>query len=351
MIVAVDGRRLQDRPLIGAGRWAANLVPLLAQRTELVVLTDARRPPAPVATRQVPLRVPPRLPETAWLECSAARWWRSHPAVFHGTFNAVPRAGRGPSVVTIHDLSFESHPEDLPPAKRRLFAAQARSAARRAAAVVTVSEHARRAIVATYGLDPADVLVAPNAIDPVFVTAEPDPGWLRGRGMTAERYVVALGGARRRGLEVAIGAWRRLRHRGHDVALVVAGPDTIPAEPGLVGLGRVADERWASVLCGAAALCYPTRFEGFGLPALEAAACGVPVVCGRAGPLPEVLGDAAEWCDERDATSVADALDRVLSDGGRHQQLVVAGRARARAAPTWADAAEVVLDAYSRAGA
>jgi glycosyltransferase involved in cell wall biosynthesis len=161
--------------------------------------------------------------------------------------------------------------------------------------------------------------------------------------------VVAVGGARRRGLEVAVAAWRRLRECGHDVDLVVVGRDDPGPAPGLVSLGRVDDRTWAGVLAGAAALCYPTRYEGYGLPALEAAVCGVPVVCGRVGSLPEVLGDAAEWCDQTDHRSVAGALARVMGDPARHAQLRDAGRARAAAAPTWAASARVVLDAYREA--
>jgi alpha-1,3-rhamnosyl/mannosyltransferase len=348
--VVVDGRRLQDRPLIGAGRWLANLLPLLAAEVEVVVLTDARRPPAPTTLPQVALRRPPRLPEVVWLQGNAARWlWADHGnALFHGTFNAVPFACRRPTVVTIFDLAFEHHPEDLPEAKRRLFCLQARWAARHARAVVTISDYVRRSIIDTYGADPSRVVIAPPSVDPMFSTATPATELLRARGVR-HPYVVAVGGARRRGLEVAVAAWRRLRESGRKVDLVVVGRDDPGPAPGLLSLGRVDDRVWAGVLAGAAALCYPTRYEGYGMPALEAAACGVPVVCGRVGPLPEVLGDAAEWCDQTDHRSVADALDRVIGDPARHAWLRDAGLARAAAAPTWAASARVVLDAYRRA--
>lgn len=346
--VAVDARRLQDRPLIGAGRWLANLVPLLASQAKLVLLTDARRRRAPCPQVQEALWVPPRLPEVVWLQGSAAWWLRSHQVLFHGTFAAIPVASRRPSVVTIFDLSFEHHPEDYREPQRRAFSAQARWAARRARVVITISEHARRSILDTYHVDPARVVVAPPAVDPVFLDGARPDELLAAHGITG-RYIVAVGGAPRRGLQVAVAAWSHLRAAGREVALVVVGREDPGRAPGLVHLGRVDDPIWARVLRGAVALCYPTRFEGFGMPALEAAACGVPVVCGRIGPLPEVLGDAAEWCDPTDARAVADALARLLDDPVRRTALQQAGLARVQAAPTWASSAEVVLDAYRRA--
>jgi alpha-1,3-rhamnosyl/mannosyltransferase len=118
---------------------------------------------------------------------------------------------------------------------------------------------------------------------------------------------------------------------------------------GVVHVGRLDDDTWAAILAGATAFCYPTRYEGFGMPALEAAASGVPVVCGRIGPLPEILGDAAEWCASTEPTDIAEGLRRVLVDEGRRQALRSAGLARAATAPTWGDSATVLLDAYRKA--
>jgi glycosyltransferase involved in cell wall biosynthesis len=115
---------------------------------------------------------------------------------------------------------------------------------------------------------------------------------------------------------------------------------------GVVGVRQLPDTEWAAVLAGAEALCYPTRYEGFGMPALEAAASGTPVVCARIGPLPEVLGDAAEWCDSTSVADIAAGLARVLGDGARRAELRTAGLARAAAAPTWEQSAVAVLRAY-----
>jgi alpha-1,3-rhamnosyl/mannosyltransferase len=147
---------------------------------------------------------------------------------------------------------------------------------------------------------------------------------------------------------VAVDAWARARAHGAIEELVVIGSEIPAPRPGLFPAGRVPDEEWADLLAGATALCYPTRYEGFGMPALEAAASAVPVVCARTGPLPEVLGDAPEWCEAPTVTEIAAGLERLLADPGRQAQRRQAGLARAAAAPTWADAARILLDTYAR---
>jgi glycosyltransferase involved in cell wall biosynthesis len=355
--VAIDGRRLQERPLAGVGRWLAHLLPHLASEADLVLLTDARRPPAAVpapgggVVAEAPLWLPTGAPEVVWIQASVARWLRGFRGVFHGTFYQLPLAWRGPSVVTFHDLAPREHPEDFAgaPLKRLVWNAQLLAAARQAAVLQTDSQYIRQAVLARYRLDPGRVVVAGPGVDPVF---HPDRGHA-GRALAASlgvtgNYVVAVGGARRRALPVAVAAWAEARSQGATEDLVVVGAETPPPRPGLVATGRLPDQQWADLLAGATALCYPTRYEGFGMPALEAAASGVPVVCARLGPLPEVLGDAAEWCEAPTAPAIAAGLRRLLADPARQAELRRAGLARAAAAPTWADSARVLLDTYAR---
>jgi len=349
--VAVDARRLQDHPLTGVGRWIANLLPHLATDFQIVLLTDKRRPATGLGDYEVArLPVPGRLPEPFWLQASAARWLRGFKGVFHGTYNAVPFAYRGPSIVSMYDLSWEHHPEDFSVPRRASLLTQARWSARHARAVVTVSEYTRRSLVETYGLPPERVLLAPASIDPIF---SPDrigdlPPLLERLGIDG-RYVVALGGAKRRGLEVAVQAWQRLPPGNERPKLVVVGAEVPPPLAGIVHAGRLSDDEWPAVLAGAEAFCYPTRFEGYGMPALEAAASGVPVICARIGSLPEVLGDAAEWCTSPSVAEISQALGHVLGDDARRDSLRRAGLARAAAAPTWAHSAMVLADAYRMA--
>jgi glycosyltransferase involved in cell wall biosynthesis len=350
LAVAVDARRLQDQPLGGVGRWVANILPLLAADADLTLLTDARRPPVGGGWSERALRVPGSLPETAWLQVSAARWLRGFGGVFHGTFNMLPALCRLPSVVSIYDLAPRQHREDQSLGRQAVWRPQMRLAAHQAKRIVTISDFSRDSIVRLYRIDPDKVVIARPAVDPAF-----GPDRAEEAGAVLERlgvgrpYVVAVGGARRRGLEVAVGAWRQARAAGAEEDLVVVGAEAPPAEPGLHHAGPLDDAGWAALLAGAEALCYPTRYEGYGMPALEAAASGTPVVAARLGALPEVLGDAAAWVDAPTVDAVAAALTALLGDPDRRERLRAAGLARAAAAPGWDVAAATVLDAYRHA--
>jgi glycosyltransferase involved in cell wall biosynthesis len=345
--VALDARRLQDQPQGGVGRALANVVELIGSEVEFTLLTDARRSPVATELRQQPVRPPPGAPETIWLQWNVARWLRDFDGIFHGTFYALPVRLPVPGIVTIYDLSFEVHSEDFGRAKRWLFQQQARSAATRARQVVTATTHAKDELVRHYHVDPERIVISPLAVDRMFApsNAERFPTMAQRLGVR-NPYIVALGGARRRGLEVAIGAWRRLRRSGLAVDLVVVGPSTVAPEPGLVRAGVLGDPDWATVLAGASAFCYPTRYEGFGLPALESAASGTPVVCAPVGPLPEVLGDAAEWCATPTEQAIATGLHRVVADPAHAASLRDRGLHRISKWPTWEDSANVLLRAY-----
>jgi len=127
--------------------------------------------------------------------------------------------------------------------------------------------------------------------------------------------------------------------------LVVVGPEQVP-DSGAIHAGPVADCEWAMLLAGAEAFCYPTRYEGFGVPALESIASGTPVVCAPVASLPEVLGDAAEWCRAPTVRLVAGGLRRVLNDPAHAADLRRRGLARAAAHQSWEKSAETLLAAY-----
>lgn len=349
MRVAIDGRRLQDTEPGGVARYLGNVLPLLIDRKDLdiVLLTDGRRPPAPVPVAQIPLRAPSRAPGLAWLELAAAPWLRRHRVLFHGAFNAIPLTCSVPSVVTFYDLSWENHPEDFSGPKRRIWQVYGRRAARAAARVLTISTFVRDQIAATYSVELDRINVARCAVAPCFGPehAAGSPT-LTARFGLSQPYVVAFGGARRRGLAVAAHAWRVARRAGHPVSLAVVGPERLPPEPGIVPLGRLDDATLATVFAGAHALVYPTRFEGYGLPAHEAAASGTPVVCARIGPLPEILGPHAAWCEKPTGDDLGRALTALLDDPQRREALRAGGLERVKGLPTWQDAADTTADAY-----
>ncbi len=350
--VALDGRPLQSEPLGGVGRYLAGLIPRLAADVDVHLLLDARRPVAPTHVEgrieRVRLAAPGRLPGLAWLEVGVSPWLRHFGGIFHGTFNTLPLAWRGASVLTLHDLAPQLHPEDFRPATRAAWRFYVRASLSRARVITTVSRFIKDQIIQYFGIEPDRVLVAPDALDPVFSPARTAdaPALAQRLGITTP-YVVAVGGAPRRGLPVALDAWRRTIHAlGESATLVVAGEKALPPQPGIVAPGYLDDLSWATLLAGAQALCYATRYEGFGLPALEAAASGTPVVCARVASLPEVLGEAGCWAEAPSAEALADVLVRVLTDTEFHCQQREAGLERARAAPSFDRVAQTVLDAY-----
>jgi glycosyltransferase involved in cell wall biosynthesis len=270
--------------------------------------------------------------------------------LFHGTFNQMPIVCPVPAVVTIHDLSFEHHPEDFRFAKRRWFQLQGRLAARRAKRLLAPTAAVRQELIDTYRLPAAHVIVAPNAADPVFHprTSDEIEPVTRAHGVSG-RYVIALGGARRRGLPVAVEAWETSGARGMGVGLVVVGPEAPPLLEGVTWVGPVSDGEWAILLAGAELFCYPTRLEGFGMPALEAAASGTPVVCARIRALEEVLGPAAAWCERPTAAEMGPIMSQLLAQPTHRADLAALSLQRAAAAPGWKDAAAATLRAYREA--
>lgn len=357
--VAIDGRTLQGRPLGGIGRSLAGLLPELARHVRIDLLLDSRRPapaiePPGVAVHH--LRAPLLRHDPVWLQTAAPRWLRGYRGLFHCPFYGLPYLQPTPMVVTIHDLTFEFAPELFSREKLFVFRRQARWAARTARRILAPSEHTRASIIdryAKYGVTEGSVVRVRLPVDPVF---GPEPGR---RATVLEElrltgpYVVALGGAPRRQLPVAVGAWTRalsgLGVEPREIPLVVVGTEAPPPGDGIVHLGALGDEQMAAVIAGARAFCFATTFEGYGMPALEAAASGVPVVCARVGSLPEVLGDAAAWCEEPEAESLGAALAQVLADDGRARSLAEAGLARAASAPTPAEAAAATARAYRAA--
>jgi glycosyltransferase involved in cell wall biosynthesis len=346
MRVLIDARSMQTQPKGGVARGLACLLPHLATLADVELMTAADRPPLKVEAPQHPLPTPWPGTATGWLQWSAPRFLRHQQGVFHCPWYALPFRQPVPMVVTLHDLTFEHHPEWFRRGQAIGYRAQARWAARTARVILAPSQSVAEDITSTYRVSKERVVVVPNAVDPVFYpTADPSEQ-LRRLGLR-DNYVVAIGGAARRNAHVAVAAWRAVR-RTHDVDLLLVGPETVPQEAGLVRAAP-SDEDWARLLAGARALLYPTAYEGFGMPALESIASGTPVLCSRVGALPDVLGDAAVWCRADDAADMADRLRALLDDDALAASLVTAGLERANAWPSWAEVSGSYADAYRRA--
>jgi alpha-1,3-rhamnosyl/mannosyltransferase len=277
--------------------------------------------------------------------------------LFHAPSYTAPACGPRPLVLTIHDVSYERHPEWYPyrrdPIRRNFYRWSARTANR----IITDSEFSRSEIIAAYGLSPGLIDVVPLAAGAEFTPEAAAP--------TAEpRYLLHVGDLHpRRNVEIAARALLRVRARRADlgaVRLVLAGVDrgagraleaSMQQEPGGEGLiemrSHFSDHELVQLYRSAAALVYPSLYEGFGLPLLEAMACGVPVVASRSSSIPEVAGDAALLLDPRDEHAWADGIEFVLNPS--HAAAMRDASLRRAARFTWSATADQTLDVYARA--
>lgn len=212
-----------------------------------------------------------------------------------------------PKVVTLHDVQHLDLPELFPRAERALRAALWHRSLRRADRVIAISEFVRERAVATLGLDPERVRVVPLGLDHDVLR----PG-------SAGREPFLLYPARpwrHKNHERLYEAFALVRRERPEVRLVLTGGGEFGAVPeGVEVRGHVSPAELVSLLQRASALVFPSLYEGFGLPPLEAMACGCPVACSNAGALPETVGDAARLFDPRDPQAIAAAVLEVLAD-------------------------------------
>ena len=282
--------------------------------------------------------------------------------VLHVQYTAPPFCN-APVVATIHDLAFEHLPETFTRRGSLQLKLTVRRTARRAARIATVSEYSRQDLLRTYRLAPEKVVTTYNGIEPHF-TAQPraadEAAQVRQRFGIARGFLLAVGSLQpRKNLERLIRTYARLRREQPDFApqLVIVGrklwlAESIFAEVSrqpwasdVILTGYVGDDDLPALYRTASAFVYPSLFEGFGLPPLEAMACGTPVITSNISSLPEVAGSAALLIDPLNEQELAAALQRILNDQPLRARLRAEG-VRQAAKFTWRDAAEKTLQLY-----
>jgi glycosyltransferase involved in cell wall biosynthesis len=288
-------------------------------------------------------------------------WFVGRADVVHGTNFVVPPARRAAEVVTVHDLTPVRFPEMCQPASLA-YPDLIRRAARRGAWIHTHTEFIAAEVTELLGIDRARVVAVASGVPPLPPAAPPGSGPRPGL-RPAQPYILAIGTIEpRKDYPTLIAAFDCLAAIHPDVRLVIAGADGWGSEavttviagsphrdrilrPGYLDAGQL-----AGLLRGASVLAYPSRYEGFGYPPLQAMAAGVPVVATRAGCLVETIGDAALMVDVGDTDALAQGLSRVLEDQAVRAQLVAAGTARA-AGYTWERCATGLVGIYRQAAA
>jgi glycosyltransferase involved in cell wall biosynthesis len=268
---------------------------------------------------------------------------RLRPSLGHFLY-VVPPAYRGPAVLSVHDLSFEWDPGLMGPRDRFNFRTFVPRSARRADRVLTISEHTKRDLVEQYGIPEQKIVVTPLGVDPVF---QPN-----GTTPDVPPYALFSGGIQPR--KDPVTAIEALALVDGDLRLVLVGDekrggDEVRSAVRRLGLerrvelaGYVEHERMASLYRGAACLVFPSRYEGFGLPVLEAMASGTPVVASTGGALPEVAGDAAILVEPGNAAALAEGIRQAIAE---RERFVTAGLERVKQF-TWAETARRTLAVY-----
>ncbi len=243
--------------------------------------------------------------------------------------------------VLIHDAVVFDHPEwfspDYAAANRRLI----RRIVNRSRRILTVSAYSRERLLAATGAAPEKIVVVPNGVGRDFQPAgEPAVAAMRRHLSLDKPYFLCLGSLEpRKNFGRAVAAWAGLTdlHASHDL-VIAGGKDSIFQDAGLTDLppgvrlaGYVADQLLPALYSGALALVYPSLYEGFGLPPVEAMACGCPVLVSSVTAMPEVCGDAAIYCNPLDSAEIAAGMARLARDEPLRQALTGRGVRRAAA--------------------
>ena len=284
--------------------------------------------------------------------------------LLHGPGYLLPQGWRGPAVATVYDLLALTHPHLCAAPNALYYRLFLPRTIRRATAVIVPSEAVKREIVERLGVPEGKLHVAPLGVGEEFSGSLPEEAGRRARGRYGIRgpYLLCVGNVEpKKNLAATVEAFALAKELGglpHQLVLAggkswradeveraigVLAPDVV------VRTGYVAPEDLPALYAGAEALLFWSLVEGFGLPALEAMACGTPVICSDRGALPEVVGEAAAIVPIGEPGRLAEAILGLLQDQARRKALVEEGRRRASRF-TWRSHAEAVLRVYAEVG-
>ena len=281
--------------------------------------------------------------------------------LLHSLASTAPLWGPFRRVVTVHDLIYARFPEAHAGVRDKAMRVLVPSAARRAHRVIADSQSTRDDLVELVGLSVERIDVVPLGLGAIRRSEPASQAQLRERLQLGERPVVLSLSAKRphKNLLALIGALARIAPGGRPVLVLAGYPTeheaqlrerarTLGVEDDVRFPGWLSEVEVEGLWALAAAFVFPSLYEGFGLPVLEAMARGVPVACSNASSLPEVVGDAALLFDPREESAIADAVARLLSERVLRERLIAAGRERVHEF-TWERTARATIDSYRRA--
>jgi glycosyltransferase involved in cell wall biosynthesis len=363
--IAIDASRVSVAERTGTERYSYELLAALARVDRWNSYT--------LYTNGLPAALPPLGPNFALRSIPLRRLWTharlgpalagDRPDLLFVPAHVVPLV-HPPSVVTIHDLGYLSFPAAHTARRRLELHLTTRWSLRAARQVIAISQATKDDLLRHYGADPARVSVVHHGLSAGFRPAEPPAvAAARARHGLAAPYLLYVGTVQpRKNLQRLIEAFALVAAEYADLSLVIAGrrgwlTEAIERRAGQLGLasrvrflGYLPDEDLPALLSGAAAFVFPSLYEGFGMPVLEAMACGAPVLTASDSSLPEVAGDAALLVDPTDVHAIAAGLRQIVGDERLRADLRARGLARA-AAFTWERCARetlaVLLDALA----
>jgi glycosyltransferase involved in cell wall biosynthesis len=284
--------------------------------------------------------------------------------VLHMTYNAPFWTRQSAQVVMVHDLAYKLYPHYYSPRVRWVLATLVPLSARRAERVVVPSEHTKKDVAREYGVPEHKILVTPEAAAPEFRVVEDQTRieTTLSRYSIRRGYLLAVGNLEpRKNLGRIVRAYAALLSRGsfaHQLVIVgqahwqgsVVGREIKERglEKHVVLTGYLPTEELVDLYNAADVFCYPSLYEGFGLPILEGMSCGAPVITSRVSSMPEVAGDAALLVDPKSEQELAQAMERILADVKLRREMREQGLRRA-AEFSWTRTAERTLQAYREA--
>ncbi|MCG8346742.1 MAG: glycosyltransferase family 4 protein [Chloroflexales bacterium] len=285
---------------------------------------------------------------------------RSGADIFHGVLNVIPLACPIPSVVTIHDLAFIRFPHTFRSYNRTYLDLATRTSVRRASYVLVVSEHTKREVVGLLGVPAERVIVTPNAARAHF--QPPDPAALaafRAHHSLPEQFVLYVGTLEpRKNLTTLLDAYSQIARQSAAPLLIGGGKgwlyqpvferlDALGLRDRVHFIGYIDEDELPLWYAAATLFVFPSLYEGFGMPPLEAMACGTPVVAANGSSLPEVVGDAGLMTPPTDANTLAEAILRLLRDDALRAELSERGLRRSQRF-SWHKTAQDTLAVYER---
>ncbi len=349
----------------GIGHYIRNLIREFPESAntemELVLLQSRREREALLQAPRMRCRrvfTPAHHPVERWF--LAAEIAAQRLDVLHSPDHVAPKRTGWESVVTIHDLCFLAHPEAYDSASL-LYYTQVFRTLPRTAKVITVSEFTRHEVLNRISIAPEKVITVYEAVDPAYYTrTEADCEHIRRRLGISEPYILVVGTIEaRKNLERVIEAYAVLPRRDRPQLVFAGGrgyqyENVLEAVQGhrlqdqVKFLGFVDDAELPMLYSGAVCLLFPSLYEGFGLPILEAMACGCPVITSNFGSMAEVAGDAAILVDPNSAAAIAQGISSLLSDTALRDGMNARGHARVKQF-SWRTAAQQTLAVYREA--